>query len=544
MHPSKDSLKYCDIIWRCTNFVRDTKELQTVSGIARDGMSELQKKLFRFRPDENGHRPAWLDPLTDPLWLRPNEAEHMQADDPVLGLEFDDQAWALPWWIMKNHHVANLNLNGRAVLVNLCELCSSSAAFNPIVDGHRYMFRIGGLYNGTIMPTDDETGSLWTGFTGESIQGSLQGAKLQRLPLLMCTWQEWLELHPSSLVPKGEGESRIGHGEGNSPGSPMVSPRMRRMLQHTGDQLPHYELVLQVTVGSESRCYPLYALGQHGPVLNHRLGGEEIAVFSRAESWLACAFYRDLNGRCLTFRADRSGIVDEQTGSRWGISGVAESGLLKGKRLRYVPSGIEEYHIWAAFNPGMEIFGTEFWRPGPAHVLWGLEALPGLVSRTLKSGWWTRGMRVLVVGCGDGLLAAWLAESGLEVTAIDSDEQVVADARTRFRGVSRLKFRIGDFSRQLIRAVQFDAVVDHGRLSRVKPEERLRYAQNLAAVMRAGGHCMILAPVDKFAIEERARRIAKLFDPAFSFVSAEALPLPELRSGGIIDGGVFWLKRR
>src|SRR5688500_14992246 len=41
------------------------------------------------------------------------------------------------------------------------------------------------------------------------------------------------------------------------------------------------------------------------------------------------------------------------------------------------------------------------------------------------------GARLLEVGCGDGRLAAWLAEDGFSVVALDEDESLCATARAR-----------------------------------------------------------------------------------------------------------------
>src|SRR5687768_18138169 len=84
---------------------------------------------------QDGELPAWVRPLENPRWLGAGEATEMRSDDAVVGLEFEGGAWALPWWIMKNHHVANLELNGKPLLVTLCEVCSSAAAFDPVIEG-------------------------------------------------------------------------------------------------------------------------------------------------------------------------------------------------------------------------------------------------------------------------------------------------------------------------------------------------------------------------------------------------------------------------
>jgi hypothetical protein len=69
---------------------------------------DVQLSMARFFAPQilAGHE--WCQPLNQPVWS--TTAEHMNDDDPVLGIYGDQRAWALPWWIMKNHHVANLIL--------------------------------------------------------------------------------------------------------------------------------------------------------------------------------------------------------------------------------------------------------------------------------------------------------------------------------------------------------------------------------------------------------------------------------------------------
>ncbi len=83
---------------------------------------------------------SWMLSLNDPVWRGADAAEHMRGDDPVLGIYLGGKAWALPWWIMKNHHFANLRLDGQPVLVGLCEMCSSSAAFHAVIDDQPLTF--------------------------------------------------------------------------------------------------------------------------------------------------------------------------------------------------------------------------------------------------------------------------------------------------------------------------------------------------------------------------------------------------------------------
>src|SRR5262249_7893385 len=120
-------------------------------------------------------------PLNDPVWT--DTYEHLRGDDPVIGLYLNRQARALPWWIMKNHHVANLAFDDLPVLVTLCRICSGSSAFRAEVEGRRLKFRARGEYNGTILLEEEWTMTMWSPFTGVALTGVMRGAALERLPV-------------------------------------------------------------------------------------------------------------------------------------------------------------------------------------------------------------------------------------------------------------------------------------------------------------------------------------------------------------------------
>ena len=299
---------------------------------------------------------SWRKPLTDPVWT--GAYDHLRDDDPVLGVYLGGRAWALPWWIMKEPHVANLSLEQGPVLVTLCVMCSSAAAFRAELEGKRLLFRLRGKYNGTMLLEDCSTQSFWSPFTGVALTGPMRGSVLVRLPLSQCLWREWLEMHPKTRVLSGAPALRAGHWSEFSPGSPGIPPAMRATLVRPLDErLPHNTLVLGVEHAEKARAYPLPALARIGPVLNDALGGTEIVVRCRPGTLQALAFHRRVGDRILDFAySEARGVYDEQTGSVWNEMGEAVSGPLAGTQLAYLDSGVGEWYEFAATHPHTEIF--------------------------------------------------------------------------------------------------------------------------------------------------------------------------------------------
>jgi hypothetical protein len=320
------------------------------------------ERTLRLLRNPDGSLKWYCQPLNEPGWVPGKDAAHMRPDDAILGLVFGSGAWAIPWWVMKNHHVGNLGLDGVETSLTFCEACSSAAAWSPFLEGKRHTFRLDAVSNGAISPIDYETGSRWTGFTGECFEGDWKGRALARLPLVQCYWKTWLAAYPQTLVAGGVGEARDGHGSSHYPGAPMNPGGMGSTITFMDTRITHNILVLGVEVGGEARCYPLPDLAPLGPVLNDTLAGKEIAVFSIPGDLAALAFFRKLNGRILSFRqAGQGRIEDVETGSEWDLFGRAVAGPLKGTALEYAHSGVEEFYAWAGFH-----IGTEIWKPTPA----------------------------------------------------------------------------------------------------------------------------------------------------------------------------------
>ncbi len=302
----------------------------------------------------------FIDPLNDPTWCPATQAAHMRPDDPVVGLYLDQIAWALPWWVLKNHHVANVTLDGRPVLVNFCERCSSAAAFKRELQDQQHTFELAGMYLGTILVADQQTRTFWSPFTGEAIHGPLKGEQLERLPAFQCTWSEWIEQHPDSMVIVADQVAREGHASHTRPGS--VNPRGRRPIDRTrsdttDDRLADHELVLGVAIEGSSKAYALSALSQGGPVVHDMVGSHEIVILHEPDTWLTIAFARELDGEILNFEVNEDGaVIDSTTQSRWSVFGEAVAGPLAGHRLTYIPSGIEEWYAWAAYHPDTQVF--------------------------------------------------------------------------------------------------------------------------------------------------------------------------------------------
>src|SRR5262249_521421 len=92
--------------------------------------------------------------------------------------------------------------------------------------------------------------------------------------------------------------------------------------------------------------------------------------------------------------------------------------------------------------------------------------------------------RVLDVGCGDGFLAARLAQRVQDVTALDRDAPVLRRARARF-AAAPIRWVHGDVMTADLPPAGFDAVVSNAALHHI--DDTRAALERLAGLVSAGG---------------------------------------------------------
>lgn len=121
------------------------------------------------------------------------------------------------------------------------------------------------------------------------------------------------------------------------------------------DWLASADPVLALTVGEETRAYPLQVMTWH-EIVNDTVDGVPVAVTYCPLCNSGVAFEREVDGRLLDFGtsgllyADNLVMYDRQTESLWPqLTGQAAVGVLTGTELEAIPIGVVG---WAQFRAG------------------------------------------------------------------------------------------------------------------------------------------------------------------------------------------------
>jgi hypothetical protein len=119
----------------------------------------------------------------------------------VVGVALDDVARAYPFSQLNDQPVVNDELNGQPLLVVFDAGSATGVVFRRDVDGRILTFELetaGGLENSQL--TDQETGTIWSAFTGEALQGPLAGKRLERVKSTSSFWFGWKDFYPDTEV--------------------------------------------------------------------------------------------------------------------------------------------------------------------------------------------------------------------------------------------------------------------------------------------------------------------------------------------------------
>ena len=117
---------------------------------------------------------------------------------------------------------------------------------------------------------------------------------------------------------------------------------------------------------------------------------------------------------------------------------------------------------------------------------------------------------VLDAGCGTGENALYFASRGHKVTGIDFLEEPITRARRKAtqRGLSATFFVMDALALKDLPEV-FDNVIDSGLFHVFSDEDRRRYVEGLATVLKPGGRLFLLCFSDEEPGRQGPRRVSK-----------------------------------
>jgi hypothetical protein len=189
----------------------------------------------------------------------------LSDEELVVIVELGSERRALLVRQLSFHQVAEGTLGGEPFVATFCSTCHAGIGFTPVVEGKRFGFSCGGIYDGMPLLIDDETRSYWRHLSGRAIYGKLAGTQLDAWPLLLTTKKAALSKYPGLTISLSK-PSLFGKLVGalatrSIKSRGMLPPMYAPTLGEVDPRLFKFEEGLGVVLGDQARFYPRKALG-------------------------------------------------------------------------------------------------------------------------------------------------------------------------------------------------------------------------------------------------------------------------------------------
>lgn len=335
-----------------TNFNKKTIELAELmsGGPPKDGIPAIFTPKFENQSEASN----WLD-----------------NKEPVIALEINSEAKAYPLSILIWHEIANDKIGNVPVVVSFCPLCYSAIVYDRRVNGVEPYFGVSGLLRmSDLVMYDNVFESFWQQFTGEAIVGDMVDSKLDFIPAQIISFKQFKNTYPSGVVLSKDTGYERDYGRNPYVGYDDIDQSPFLYKEDIDERLPPNEKVIAIKEEGFLKAYP-YSITLIERVINDRINEKHVVIFhgdgavsALDESSIADSkevgstgvFNPIVNDKTLTFKYVDDFFIDNETATRWNITGKAVEGELIGTQLKRIKHGDYFAFAWLAFRPETEIY--------------------------------------------------------------------------------------------------------------------------------------------------------------------------------------------
>ncbi len=207
------------------------------------------------------------------------QADYMTADELTFGVVVNGEARSYPHRILDHHELANDTLGGEAVALVDCTLCRTGVLYSRIVDGQELHFETSGLLiNSNKIMVDTQTETLWEQLTGVAIAGPLKGTTLDRFPITVTRWSDWVAEHPDTDVLAVPTDYPYSYQPGDAYDAYYSSGDLWFPVLTVPDHTAAKEEVGTLLLGDDALAVSVAALADSGPQV-FEIGGGSVAAY-------------------------------------------------------------------------------------------------------------------------------------------------------------------------------------------------------------------------------------------------------------------------
>ena len=229
--------------------------------------------------------------------------------------------------------------------------------------GRELHFYLAGINNQNFLMRDRETGSWWQQVTGRAIAGELAGSALELMPNDELTFGWWKSEEPHGLLlapVQGHGDKDYDKKWEEEVAKYPVP------LTFPGQGLKDRDVILGVTVGGQSRAFPLAKVRSASPiedkiasvpvVLVTGPDGDSVRVFRSQWHGQDIELYRDTQNDESSNEQSSGWRLLDSLGNTWNFAGCATSGPAVGQCLEKIHFLKDYWFDWKNYNPATTVY--------------------------------------------------------------------------------------------------------------------------------------------------------------------------------------------
>lgn len=301
-----------------------------------------------------------IPPIDEPVFAPASQVDFLEDADVVFGLSHQGVVHSYPQLILVWHEIVNDQFPDGPLSVTYCPLTGSTVGFRGTSpDGEPLDFGTSGnLVNSNLLMYDRQTDSNWPQILATAINGPVEGAVLEEIPVVWTTWGRWRERFPDSEVLTTETGHVRSYGSdpygSYNPLGGYYQPDSRALFptMWADDRFLAKEVFIGVKHG-ESRLAVRKSTLRDGQVISAVMDDEPVAVLYDAALDEGRAFLAGSGGHQLELEVGRTpGTFQDRAGrGAWDASGLP---LGDGDPLKPLASYDVMWFSWVAFFPNTE----------------------------------------------------------------------------------------------------------------------------------------------------------------------------------------------
>jgi len=296
-----------------------------------------------------------IPPLRQPKMLDADQADYLEDDNVVFGIEVNGDIRAYPKRILAWHEMFVDTVGGIDFAGVYCTLCGTVILYETEAQGLSHEIGTSGfLYRSNKLMYDKDTQSLWNTIKGEPVLGTLVGKDiaLQHRSVVTTTWGEWKRRHPKTKVLSLKTGHRRDYGEGVAYHEYFATDRLMFNTPYNDQRLKNKDEVLALRF--KSNPHDQLAISakylKKNPVYTDKVGTQKILVLTDKTG--ANRVYDPKNIVFKGFDGDMTAI--DQDGNTWALE---ESKLVSasGQELKRLPYNRAFWFGWHATYPNSRL---------------------------------------------------------------------------------------------------------------------------------------------------------------------------------------------